>query len=167
MSTATATSRPSNDTRTTILVAVVTFATLLLIGLVGWALTRPEPAPAPQASTAVAPAPHVHDFETISLDDFKRGLDAGELTVIDVRSMEAYVSSHIPGSLHIPVTRIQGEIPWIPKDKPVVTYCSCPAEESSGEAAMILANGGIRALALSGGFDAWLEKGYPTASGVQ
>jgi rhodanese-related sulfurtransferase len=84
-----------------------------------------------------------------------------------VRSIEQFVESHIPGALHIPVSRVQGEIPYLPKDKPIVAYCTCPAEESSGAAALILAHGDIEAFALTGGLEAWTRAGYPTASGVQ
>lgn len=161
--------------RTTLLWGFGTFALCTVITLIGWKATRPAPAAdgAAAASAAVvapqsAEAPAgVETFERVGLADFKKALDAGEVTVIDVRPMEAFLASHVPGSLHIPVTRIQGEIPYLPKDKPIVTYCSCPAEESSGEAAMILVNGGVPAKALHGGFEAWTAAGYPTASGVQ
>ena len=163
------------DNRTTMFVAVATFIGLSVLSLVAWALTRPEsqqlPSTAPVAAAAAAVAPqadpHVHTFERIVFDDFKKALDAGEITVIDVRSMEQFLAGHIPGALHIPVGRIEVEIPYLPKGKPVVTYCTCPAEESSGEAAMILANGGITAKALQGGLDEWTRRGLPMKAGVQ
>ena len=164
------------EQRTTTIVAVLTFIGLSLVSLVAWALTRPEqpaPAPAPVTAAAVASAPaadehdHPHDFERISVEELKSGLDRGEVTLIDVRSMEQFTDAHIPGSLHIPVPRIEGEVPYLPKGKLIVTYCTCPAEESSGQAAMILARSGIKAKALTGGLDAWTALGYPTASGVK
>jgi rhodanese-related sulfurtransferase len=141
--------------KTTIFVAIATFVGLSVITLAGWALTRPDQ---PKAVT---------QFERMSIADFKAAYDRKEIVVLDVRPIEAYVASHIPGSLHIPVTRVQGEIPYLPKDKPIVAYCTCPAEESSGEAALILANGGIKAFALTGGLEAWTSAGYPTEAGVK
>ncbi|HUP46211.1 MAG TPA: rhodanese-like domain-containing protein [Thermoanaerobaculia bacterium] len=112
------------------------------------------------------PTSHVHTFETVSIEELQSMLDRGAVTVIDVRNVEPYMASHIPGALQIPVTMIEGEIPYLPKDKPIVTYCSCPAEETSGHAAMVLANGGVtRVAALKGGFDEWVAKGLPTRSG--
>ena len=73
----------------------------------------------------------------------------------------------VEGKRKIPVSRIEGEIPYLPKDKPIVTYCSCPAEESSGDAAMILARGGVQAKALTGGLDAWTALGYPIGTGLK
>ena len=165
------------DNRTTAFVAVGTFLGLSLITLVAWSLTRPQPPAAAQPVAqqqvaAVAPAEshdeHDHDtFERISFDEFKKLSDAGQVTVIDVRSMDQFLASHIPGSLHIPVSRVEGEIPYLPKGKLIVTYCTCPAEESSGVAAAILARGGVPAKALLGGMDEWTKRGLPMESGVK
>ena len=105
-------------------------------------------------------------FERISISELESALQKNAVTVIDVRSIDQYTAGHIPGSLHIPVSMLEGEISYLPKDKPIVTYCSCPAEESSGHAAMILAHGGVGgSKALAGGFDAWVKQGLPTVSG--
>lgn len=159
---------PKQDQKTTVMVAVGTFVALSLVSLVAWAIMKPPAATAPvdQAAALATPAVEEHrhiegEFERISIEELKPLVDQGAVTVIDVRSVEQYLASHIPGSLHIPVTRIEGEIPYLPKGKPIVTYCTCPAEESSGEAALILAHGGIQAKALVGGLEAWTKLGYP------
>jgi rhodanese-related sulfurtransferase len=125
------------------------------------------PSPVVQVQAAAEPE-HVHaeEFERISIAELKDALARKAVTVIDVRSMDQYVASHIPGSLHIPVSLIEGEVAYLPKDKPIVTYCSCPAEESSGQAAMILAHAGVGgSKALKGGFDEWVKLGLPVKSG--
>lgn len=164
--------------RTTLIYAVATFLGLSVLTVVAWAVTRPD-APAPvQAASAIAapaqtqvPAPaehdHSHDFETISIEETKALYDKGEIAILDVRSMEQYTAAHIPNAMQIPLTRVEGEIPYLKRDKLIVTYCTCPAEESSGEAALILARGGIKAKALKGGLDAWINAGYATATGLQ
>jgi rhodanese-related sulfurtransferase len=160
---------PQNQKKTTTVVAVATFLGFSLVAIVAWALTRPPAPPAPAATpvaTAAATGHEGHDhpqFETITAAELKAGLDRNEIVVIDVRSIEQYKASHIPGSLHIPVPRVQGEIPYLPKDKTFVTYCTCPAEESSGDAALILAAGGMKAKALVGGMEAWTQLGQPLA----
>lgn len=165
---------PAASNRTTVLSAIGTFLAFSLIAVVVWAMTKkPAPAAAPDVTAAAtmtaspAAAAMPETFEVIPIDELKTALDAGQIVVIDVRSMDQYVASHIPGSMHIPVARIEGEIPYLPKDKPIVTYCTCPAEESSGEAAMILARGGIEAKALKGGLEAWTSLGYPIETGVK
>jgi rhodanese-related sulfurtransferase len=158
------------DNRTTFFVAVATFVGLSLVTFVGWSLTRtPEtPVPAaPAAAVAAAASNPEEAFERISFDDFKKLYDAGEVTVIDVRSMDQFLASHIPNSLHIPMSRIEGEIEYLPKGKLIVTYCTCPAEESSGSAAAIVVRGGVPAKALLGGMEEWTKRGLPMETGVK
>jgi rhodanese-related sulfurtransferase len=106
-------------------------------------------------------------FRRVSAHEVKPQFDRGEVTLIDVREADQFTASHIPGALQIPLARIEGEIPYLPKNKPIVTYCTCPAEESSGQAVQILRNGGITgAAALHGGLAAWRKAGYPVESGM-
>ena len=48
----------------------------------------------------------------------------GEVIVIDVRDVDAYLAGHIEGALHIPLSYIAGEVPYLRKGKPIVTYCT-------------------------------------------
>ena len=171
-----------SDRRITLITATATFLALTAITVVVWAITRPDtPAPAATASasalpaghpdiSAVAPPEEAHqhetgEFERISVDELKPMVEAGAVVVIDVRSAEQYTAAHIKSSLHIPVPMIEGEIEYLPKDRLIVTYCTCPAEESSGEAALILQKRGRPAKALLGGLNAWIAAGYPTVAG--
>ena len=71
-------------------------------------------------------------FGTIEVSELQSMVEKNEVTVIDVRNIEPYLAAHIPDALQIPVSMIEGEIPHLPKGKKIVTYCTCPAEESSG-----------------------------------
>lgn len=51
-------------------------------------------------------------------------LETKQVTIIDVRDADSYKARHIPGSLHIPLSYIAGEVPYLPKDKLIVTYCT-------------------------------------------
>jgi rhodanese-related sulfurtransferase len=161
--------------KTTVFVAVATFVGMSVLALVAWSLTRAaEPAPVNPAVVAasavpVPPADHDHGaetFERITPAEAKALADAGKAVFLDVRSIEQYKETHVANAMHIPVTLVQGEIPYLPKDKMIVTYCTCPAEESSGEATMILARGGIQSKALHGGLRAWTDAGLPVAQGL-
>jgi rhodanese-related sulfurtransferase len=156
------------DNRMTVFVAVGTFIAFSLVSVVAWSLTRTVQPQAAQPVIQAAAVPAAGEtFDRIPFDDFRKLLDARQVTVIDVRSMEQFLASHIPGALHIPVARIEGEIPYLPKGKLIVTYCTCPAEESSGDAAMILLRGDVPAKALLGGLDAWTKRGFPMEAGVK
>lgn len=128
----------------------------------GFALKSYTPASGSYESVSTEPA-----FRRVSAHKVKPQYERGEVTLIDVREADQFAASHIPGALQIPLARIEGEIPYLPKNKPIVTYCTCPAEESSGQAVQILRNGGITgAAALQGGLAAWRKAGYPVQSGV-
>jgi hydroxyacylglutathione hydrolase len=134
----------------------------LAIVAAGFALKSYTPMSGGYESTSPEPA-----FRRVSAHEVKPQYDRGDITVIDVREADQFANSHIPGALQIPLARIEGEIPYLPKNKPIVTYCTCPAEESSGQAVQILRNGGITdAAALQGGLAAWRKAGYPVESGM-
>lgn len=97
-----------------------------LFGFAIWHAYQPKPsAPAAVATTTTATmsdetagAPRIEPEELLA--HFK----AGDATIIDVRDADSFLASHIPGALHIPLARVQGELPYLPKGKPIVTYCT-------------------------------------------
>lgn len=164
------------DRRITLITAIATFLMLSALTVLVWALTRSQgpPPSVPVTEASVLPAGHppieetaTETFERITIEELKPLVDAGKVVLIDVRSAEQFVAGHIDKALHIPVASIEGEVQYLPKDKLIVTYCTCPAEESSGTAAAILQHSGLQARALKGGLDAWTSSGYPTAAGVK
>ena len=60
----------------------------------------------------------------ISVTDLRAKLDAKQVTVIDVRDKTSFISSHIPGSYHVPMATVESQVSFLPKDKPIVTYCT-------------------------------------------
>jgi hypothetical protein len=60
----------------------------------------------------------------IAAEDLRPKYNRGEVTVIDVRDAGSYAAGHITGAIHIPLASIEGEIPYLPKGKPIVTYCT-------------------------------------------
>ncbi|HUP50540.1 MAG TPA: rhodanese-like domain-containing protein [Thermoanaerobaculia bacterium] len=123
---------------------VLIAGSIAVAALLGWALTRsvepslPEPAapttaasPMPQTATAVpppaAPAPGpdpTTGVDRLSPQQLKTMVDRGAVTVIDVRDSVSYTNGHIPGAIHIPFSRVEAEASSLPKDKPIVAYCT-------------------------------------------
>ena len=62
--------------------------------------------------------------ERISAEEAGRLIDEGQAVVIDVRSADGFMAGHIPGALQIPLAFVEGEIPWFPTDKKLITYCT-------------------------------------------
>ena len=92
-----------------------------------WHARQPKPETAvPQAAAmpaAASPDPNAA-APRIDPDQLLAHFKAGDVTIIDVRDADSFLASHIPGALHIPLARIDGEVSYLPKGKPIVTYCT-------------------------------------------
>jgi len=117
-----------------------------------------------QAQTA-APA-----VDMITADELKAKLASNQpVTIIDVRSSEAFASATktIKGSIHFKSRKLKSRLAFpplkdLPKDREIVTYCSCPKDESSIAAAQILQAGGFkRVRVLQGGWQEWMKANGP------
>jgi len=60
----------------------------------------------------------------IAVEDLRAKHSRGEVTVIDVRAASDYAQGHVPGAMNIPLASIEAQLDRIPKDTPVVTYCT-------------------------------------------
>ena len=78
--------------------------------------------PVPAPASAQPPPAEVATVPRITPPELQKRL--GTVTVIDVRAADNYTFAHIPGSMHIPLSFIEQEAPYLPKDKPIVTYCT-------------------------------------------
>lgn len=81
------------------------------------------------ATTATAPAPpQVQGDRTsvqrLAVEDLRAKMNRNEVTVVDVRDAASFRTKHIAGAINIPFASIETMLDQIPKDKPVVTYCS-------------------------------------------
>jgi len=117
---------------------------------------------------------YAHAFQTdktkgpgvafIGAEELKGKLSGGQrVAILDVRSSDGYAHSDekISGALHMKVRRIKHRLSFapmkdVPKNSLVVTYCSCPADESAIAAARILLqNGFTNVRVLKGGWREW------------
>jgi sulfur-carrier protein adenylyltransferase/sulfurtransferase len=67
------------------------------------------------------------DASRITVQELKRRMDAGEdFTVIDVRNPKAWADADtvIPEAIRVNVDELGQSLPRIPKNKPVVAYCT-------------------------------------------
>jgi len=63
----------------------------------------------------------------ITAEELKRRMDAGEdFTLIDTRNPQAWAESdtQIPEAIRVRVDDLEANLPRIPKDRPVVAYCT-------------------------------------------
>jgi rhodanese-related sulfurtransferase len=67
------------------------------------------------------------DAPRITVNELKRRMDAGEdFTIIDVRNPQAWAQSDtmLPEAIRVPLDEFEQHLSQIPKNRPVVTYCT-------------------------------------------
>lgn len=105
------------------------------------------------------------EITRITIDEAKERSDRGEqLVFVDSRNPEAWAESSvkIPGAVRIPAGEVESHIDEIQPNHAIVTYCTCPNEESSFKVASELLDRGFKNVhPLYGGFDAWQKADYP------
>jgi len=114
--------------------------------------------------------------DMISADELKAKLAGNQnVTIIDVRSSEAYATATqtIKGAIHFKTRKLKSRLAYpplkdLPKDREIVTYCSCPKDEASIAAAQILqASGFKRVRVLQGGWQEWMRVNGPVEPRVK
>jgi len=87
-------------------------------------------------------------------------IQAGDVTVLDVRPPEEYQSGHIEGALPVPLHELEMMMMTLPKEKEIVAYCRGPYCVLSVQAVELLNMHGFQALRLEEGIQEWQEMGY-------
>jgi len=67
------------------------------------------------------------DAPRITVDELKRRMEAGEdFVVIDVRNPQAWAESEtmLPEAIRLPMDKLEENLSKIPKNRPVVAYCT-------------------------------------------
>ena len=113
---------------------------------------------AQQPPAAQSPASQV---PRITVEELKKLMADQQVVVVDVRSADAYKIGHIKGAINLPLDKIQaGDYKDLPRDKRIITYCSCGAEQSSASATSLLEKAGYKnGATLLGGTNAWQQSG--------
>ena len=112
------------------------------------------------ASSNKLPATQV---EIITPEELKQKIAKNEaITVVDLRGPSIFGESDrtLKGSLHTKVRKVVYRLREIPRDREIVTYCACPADEAAITGAQSLLAGGFKKVrVLKGGWTAWLAAG--------
>ena len=104
------------------------------------------------------------DIAFMSMDEVRQQIERGarDLVLVDVREREAFRAGHLTGARNIPrgelELRADRELP--DPTARILTYCQL-GKVSTLAAATLRMMGYTRAVALDGGFDAWVQAGLP------
>src|SRR5207248_10260758 len=104
-------------------------------------------------------------MQEVGPDELRRRLDAGEVTLIDVRPLVESGSGRIAGALPIPLDQPPDRLNELPRGKPVVAYCRGPYCVYADEAVQLLQSRGFDAARLTSGYPDWSAAGLPTENG--
>lgn len=115
-------------------------------------------------STAVEDAANAYfanmdeDIYKMSQKDFVEKVKAGEeMTILDIRSADAYAEEHITGAISLPWGPELGKsLSSIPDDKPVVLYCV--TGQTAGQTVALLSMAGFDAKSVNFGWNLGIKK---------
>ena len=102
----------------------------------------------------------------ISATELHQRLIEGDVVLLDVRPVEEYEASHLPGALSMPVTDLEARLPELPREKEIVAYCRGPYCVFADEAVALLQTNGYQARRLAQGLPDWRALGLPVESGT-
>lgn len=103
-------------------VAVVGLSALMFAGVM--AMRGGKAATPAAVTTTVTTMTSLESVPRISVSTLREKMDRGEVVVMDVRDIDSYTASHIAGAMHIPVSYVESELPYLPRGKPIVAYCT-------------------------------------------
>ena len=100
----------------------------------------------------------------LSQDDAQAKIDAGKITVIDVRTPKEYANGHVPSAINIPYDQIGEHLNDIPagKDQPILLYCHSGRRAGMAEKTLTAA-GYSQLYHLQGDMVGWDDNNRPIA----
>ncbi|MEJ1086813.1 rhodanese-like domain-containing protein [Microbacterium sp. Mu-80] len=101
-------------------------------------------------------------YETDGSDLYAAQKAGEQITVVDVRTDEAWAQGRIRGAVHMHYREIAERAPKeIPAGAEVVVYCWSPGCNAGAKGALEFAKLGYSVRELIGGFEYWVREGYP------
>jgi rhodanese-related sulfurtransferase len=101
------------------------------------------------------------ELEPVSRYELSLRVQAGDVTVLDVRPAEEYQAGHIPGAVSITIEELERRLAELPPDKQIVAYCRGPYCVYSYQAVEVLRARGWAARRLVDGLPEWKAAGLP------
>src|SRR5437870_1208946 len=105
-------------------------------------------------------------LEPVDIEQLRRLLAEGGVTLLDVRPALEYRQGHIPSARSIPVDELARRLAELPREREVVAYCRGPYCVYADEAAELLQRHGFNVRRLVAGFPEWRAAGLPVEAGA-
>lgn len=108
---------------------------------------------------------HARDaLEPVAREELLARLQAGLVTVLDVRPEDEFAQGHVAGALNIPIDELERRLAELPVGREVVAYCRGPYCVFSFEAVAALRVRGYLVRRLEDGYPEWKAAGLPVGT---
>ena len=104
-------------------------------------------------------------LEPVSRQELLARVEAGLVTVLDVRPEDEFAHGHLPGAINIPVRELRSRLSELDPGREVIAYCRGAYCVFSFEAVASLRAEGRAARRLEDGFPEWRAAGLPVSTG--
>jgi len=104
------------------------------------------------------------DLQTVSREELRRRIEAGDVVVLDVRPDAEFNAGHIAGARSLPLGDIERRLQELPKGLDIVAYCRGPYCVYADDAVRQLCRSGRRAARLEDGYPEWARAGLPVTA---
>ena len=122
-----------------------------------------QPTHAPdQSSSTPAEARSEARAGVTDVAGLKAAMDAGPITLVDVRTPTEFAAGHVPGAQPLPLSDLETRLAELESHKDGDVYLICASGGRSGRAAQLLEREGFRhPINVEGGTRAWVAAGHP------
>jgi ArsR family transcriptional regulator len=104
-------------------------------------------------------------LEAVSRTDLVGRLEAGLVTVLDVRPEDEFSLGHLPGAINIPLRELEKRLAELDPRHEIIAYCRGPYCVLSYEAVAALRDRGFKVRRLEDGYPEWRAAGLPVETG--
>ena len=94
------------------------------------------------------------DFKKVNVQEVKKLVDQGDITIVDIRDEGSYAEAHIQGAVLVNDMNIDDFISNADKNKPILCYCF-HGLSSQSKANYFSENGFKTVYSMLGGFEGW------------
>ena len=104
-------------------------------------------------------------MEAVTREELLEKMNAGSVTVLDVRPADEFALGHIPHAINVPLPQLSTRLAELDPGQEIVAYCRGPYCVLSFEAVAALRSRGFRVRRLEDGLPEWRAAGLPVIIG--